>query len=120
MIAVSQADIEDNVIAYFASRFQRPLSDFNELTNLKTAFSFNDSAWAALADTFSSLNWMKTIGVTLAPFEMAGVQTVGDLTALIWKHVPKMIAPRGTSKSITTLKAVLVSGKPRKKTRKKP
>jgi hypothetical protein len=121
MMVLSQADIEDKVIGYFATRFDRPVTDFSESTNLKTAFNFSDNAWAGLADTLSALDWMKTIGVSLAPFEMGNVATVGDLTTLIWKHVPKLVAHAELPKSTVTLAQAITRNKApgKRKTKRK-
>lgn len=74
--------IERHVIQYFAWRFNRKPSDFSSATPVRKAFK-NSEAWAALADTFNNMSWMKQLGVMLHQSEMAAVGTIGELTELI-------------------------------------
>jgi hypothetical protein len=91
-LSVSQADIEDNIIAWFVGKFggTDPAS-LTAATDLKQRFNYTDSSWAAFAETLSAQPWMKQIGVRLAQSEMAGATTLGALVALIWKKVPKLV-----------------------------
>ena len=91
-LSVSQADIEDHIIAYFVAA--NPGTDPASLTaatDLKLRFNYNDANWAAFAETLSAMSWMKQIRVRLAQPEMAGATTLGALVGLIWKKVPKLV-----------------------------
>ncbi|HLX13614.1 MAG TPA: hypothetical protein VKS24_00205 [Bradyrhizobium sp.] len=91
-LSVSQADIEDHIIAYFVAKFggTDPAS-LTAATDLKQRFNYSDPSWAAFAGTLTAMPWMKQIGVRLAQPEMAGATTLGALVALIWKKVPKLV-----------------------------
>lgn len=91
-LSVSQADIEDHIIAWFVAKFggTDPAS-LTAATDLKQRFNYNDPNWAAFAETLSAMSWMKQIGVRLAQSEMAGATTLGALVGLIWKKVPKLV-----------------------------
>ena len=91
-MSVSQADIEDHIIAYFVGAFggTDPAS-LTAATDLKLRFNYNDASWAAFAETLDAMPWMKQIRVRLAQPEMAGATTLGALVGLIWKKVPKLV-----------------------------
>ena len=91
-LSVSQENIEDNIIAYFADEFGVPAASLTAATDLKARFNYGDAAWASFAETLSAMMWMKNIGVRLAQSEMGGATTLGALVALIWKKVPKLVA----------------------------
>ena len=109
-LSVSQENIEDNIIAYFADEFGVDPASLTAATDLKTRFNYGDAAWAGFAATLTAMNWMKNIGVRLAQSEMAGATTLGALVALIWKKVPKLVA----TPSLTAVRAL---AKPRARRR---
>jgi hypothetical protein len=92
-LSVSQADIEDHIIAYFVGLFPgtNPAS-LTAATDLKTRFNYGDAAWAAFAETLSAMSWMKQIRVRIAQAEMGSATALGALVALIWRKVPKLVA----------------------------
>jgi hypothetical protein len=107
-LSVSQADIEDHIIAYFAAEFGVDPASLTAATDLKTRFNYSDAAWAAFAETLSAMTWMKNIRVRLAQSEMASATTLGALVALIWRKVPKLVA----TPSLTAVRAL---AKPRRR-----
>jgi hypothetical protein len=111
-VAVSQADIEDRIIAFFAARFSVQPTSIRTSTNLKQRFNFSDNAWAGLALTFSAMKWMQQIKVELAPAEMSKATTLLQLSTLIWKKVPKLV---GTARGATTLAALQPAAAPRRR-----
>jgi hypothetical protein len=115
-VSVSQQDIEDHIIHYFATRFQTDPNTITATTNLKQRFNFNDAAWAGLAETFSAMDWMKKLHVRLAQSQMGSVATVAELTALIWKNVAKLVA--GIADAATPLASTRKTTKPKPATGK--
>lgn len=118
-LSASQEDIEDQILAYFAAAFPAmPSANISAGTDLKQLFNYNDASWAAFALTLNAMGWMQQINVRLAPGEMSGATTLGQLVALIWKKVPKLIAT--ASHAAVTPLAKAGKGKPvgRKKKRK--
>ena len=91
LLSVSRTEIADRIIAYFANRFHVPPAQLSWDTDLKQMFNFNDAAWAGMAGALNQLDWMKALGVRLAPAEMAGATTVAALTQLIWGKVSKIV-----------------------------
>jgi hypothetical protein len=108
-LSVSQADIEDNIITWFAAKFGVSPASLTAATDLKKLFNYGDASWAGFAETLSAMTWMKNIGVRLAQAEMADATTLGALVALIWKKVPKLVA-------MPSLTAVRSLPKPRRPT----
>ena len=48
-LSVSQENIEDNIIAYFADEFGVSPASLTAAVDLKTLFNYGDAAWAGLA-----------------------------------------------------------------------
>ena len=72
-----------------------------------------------MAGALSAVNWMKKIQVRLASPEMATATTVAQLTNLIWKKVPKLVAGSASFASTSSLSASLSPRKKKKKVAKK-
>ena len=87
MAGISETDVEDNIIQYFADRFQTDPTTILSTTNLKQRFNFSDAAWAGVAEALSALKWMKAKHVRIAQAQMGGNTTVAQLTALIWGKI---------------------------------
>jgi hypothetical protein len=92
LFSVSLADIENDLVDYFATRFGDDPSTLTPATDVKKMYNFNSAAWAQLADTLSSLPWMVHLGAVLAQGEMGNVSTLEQLAALIQKHIKHVVA----------------------------
>jgi hypothetical protein len=92
LFSVSLADIENDLVDYFATRFGTNPSNLPPATNVKQMYNFSPAAWAQLADTLSMLPWMVHLGVVLAESEMGSVSTLAQLAALIQKQIKHVVA----------------------------
>ncbi len=92
LLAVSKDTIRAHVIQYFHDVFGDPISDFEPTTDVRKAYSYKDAAWRQLANVFNKLNWMRQLGVMLAPTEMPALKTIDDLTNAIWGKLNKVVS----------------------------
>jgi hypothetical protein len=92
LYSVSLADIENDLVDYFSTRFGTPPSDLPPGTNVKQMYNFSPAAWAQLADTLSMLPWMVQLGVVLAESEIGTVSTLAQLAGLIQKNIKHVVA----------------------------
>lgn len=103
-LAVSQEDIMDHLIDYFATRQGRPRSYFEPDTDIKKRFGYSDTAWANVAPAISAKDWMKKISVVIDRPDMRKKTTIEALTGLIWGRVAKLIPISATTLQTTSLK----------------
>lgn len=87
-MAVTPEYVEDRVIQYFADRFNTPAEKFDQDTDCKDTFGFEDADWRSLADVFNDLVWMRHIHSHLTRQEMQKCTKVGELTEQILKNIP--------------------------------
>ena len=92
LVAVSKDTIRAHVIRYFHDAFGTPIKAFKPGTNVRTAYSYSDRAWRALADAFNRLSWMEALGAMLSPRAMPGLNTIEDLVNAIWGSVSKIVS----------------------------
>lgn len=110
---ITIVDVQNRIIRYFAQRFHWPETDFDQDTNVKTAFNFNEAAWRGLAtDTFNRFDWMIQYFKPISQPEMGGVATIGEIVKLIWskrKASPKMAKAIAVEESTMLAEAGLVT-----------
>jgi hypothetical protein len=92
LYSISLADIENDLVDYFSTRFGTNPSTLTPATNVKQMYNFSPPAWAQLADTLSMLPWMVHLGVVLAESEMGSVSTLAQIAALIQKNIKHVVA----------------------------
>jgi hypothetical protein len=82
-MAIDPEYVENRVIEYFSVRFNTPPNKFDQDTDCKDAFGFEDGDWRSLADVFNQLTWMKHIQSHITRQEMQNNTTIGKLTQQI-------------------------------------
>lgn len=103
LVSVSQQEIEDRLIDYFARHFGDDPSDLTPATNIPKTYNIGASPWAAFADKLSQLPWMVKLRVRLAQKEMVTVPQIQQLANLIVRKLQHVVAVPAIASEVLTL-----------------
>lgn len=92
LVSVSQQEIEDRLIDYFAGHFGDDPSVLTPATNIPKMYNLGASQWAMFADVLSQLPWVVKLHVRLAQKEMVTVPQIQQLANLIVRKLPHVVS----------------------------
>lgn len=103
LVSLSQQDIEDRLIDYFAGHFHDDPSVLTPATNIPKMYNIGTAQWAAFADELSELPWMKKLHVSLEQKEMKTVPQIQQLANLIFRRLQHVVAVPSMASEVLSL-----------------